>query len=106
MENLTTQQRAKILERFTHLYQNAGRYREHILYNMGAEKLERGLARGRELLWRTYDGIFWGVAMEHLRENGEKIELENVELALAITHSERMAQQRENYEARAKKQDN
>lgn len=44
--------------------------------------------------------------MEHLRENGEKIELENVELALAITHSERMAQQRENYEARAKKQDN
>ena len=44
--------------------------------------------------------------MEHLRESGAKIELENVEIALAITHSEREAQQRRNYEARAKNQKN
>ena len=58
MEHLTTQQRALILKRFADIYENAGRYREYILCNMGAEKLERGLAKGRELLWRTYDGLF------------------------------------------------
>ena len=106
MEHLTTQQRDEVLKIFGEIYENAERFREYILYNMGAEKLERGLAKGRDLLWRTYDGLFWGTAMEHLRENGAKIELENVELALAITHSEREAQQRKNYEARAKNQKN
>ena len=106
MEHLTTQQRALILKRFADIYENAERFREYILCNMWAEKLERGLAKGRDLLWKTYDGLFWGAAMEHLRENGAKIELENVEIALAITHSEREAQQRRNYEARAKNQKN
>ena len=44
--------------------------------------------------------------MHHLRETGAEIKLEGVELALAIVHSEREAQQRKNYEARAKNQKN
>lgn len=101
MENLTTQQRTPILERFAYVYENAERFREYILSNMGADKLERGLAKGRDLLWRTYDGIFGASAMQYLRETGAEIKLEGVELALAITHSEREAQQRRNYETRA-----
>lgn len=58
MEHLTAQQRAPILERFAYFYENAGRFREYILSNMGADKLERALADGRELLRHTYDGIF------------------------------------------------
>ena len=106
MEHLTTQQRAPILERFAYVYENAERFREYILSNMWAEKLERGLAKGRELLRHTYDGIFWASAMHHLRETGAEIKLEGVELALAIVHSEREARQRKNYEARAKNQKN
>lgn len=87
MENLTTQQRDEVLKIFGEIYENAQRHKTCRQLSYGSETVERVLAKGRELLWKTYDGIFWGSAVFYIQQHGRQLDLENLQFSLAIAHS-------------------
>lgn len=87
MENLTTQQRDEVLKIFGEIYKNAQRHKACRQLSYGSDTVERVLEKWRDLLWKTYDGIFGGAAVYYIQQHGRKLDLENLQFSLAIAHA-------------------
>ena len=87
MENLTTQQRDEVLKIFGEIYENAQRHKTCRQLSYWSETVERVLEKWRDLLWRTYDGIFGCSATYYIQQHGRKIDLENLQFSLALAHA-------------------